>query len=95
MYGPICERGQWRKRYNRELEDPYNESNTARVTKSGRLRLAGHVVSMDNNDLPKKILWTNPGDQRGRGRQKSRWIDGVDGRRKDTGLYKLAGGCPG
>ena len=28
--------------------------------------------------LPKKILWTNPGGQRGRGRPKSRWIDGVE-----------------
>ena len=25
-----------------------------------------------------KILWTNPGGQRGRGRPKSRWIDGVE-----------------
>jgi len=24
------------------------------------------------------MLWTEPGDQRGRGRPKSRWIDGVD-----------------
>ena len=28
--------------------------------------------------LPKTILWTNPGGQRGRGRPKSRWIDGVE-----------------
>ena len=34
-------------------------------------------MRMDNNELPKKILWTNPGGQRGRGRPKSRWIDGV------------------
>jgi hypothetical protein len=35
------------------------------------------VVQMDNKELPKKILWTNPVGQRGSGRQKSRWIDGV------------------
>jgi len=34
-------------------------------------------VSMDDNELPKMILWTNPGCQRGRGRPKSRRIDGV------------------
>jgi len=28
--------------------------------------------------LPKKMLWTNPGGQRGRGRPKSRWIDRVE-----------------
>ena len=32
--------------------------------------------------LPKEILCTNPGDQQGRGRPKSRWIDGVE---EDTG----------
>jgi len=35
-------------------------------------------VQIDENELPKKILWTNPGGQR---------------RRKDTWLKKLVGGC--
>ena len=35
-------------------------------------------MRMDENELPKKILWTNPGGQRGRGRPKSRWIDVVE-----------------
>ena len=35
-------------------------------------------MRMDENELAKKILWTNPGGQRGRGRRKSRWIDGVE-----------------
>jgi len=33
---------------------------------------------MDENELAKKILLTNPGGQRGRGRLKSRWIDGTE-----------------
>jgi len=33
---------------------------------------------MDENELPKKILWTNPGGQRACGRLKSRWIDRVE-----------------
>jgi hypothetical protein len=48
-------------------------SNTIRKTE-----VAGHLVRMDENELPKKILWTNPGDQRGRGRPKSGWIDWVE-----------------
>jgi hypothetical protein len=35
-------------------------------------------VRMDENEFPKKILWTNPGVQQGRGQPKSRWIDRVD-----------------
>ena len=81
IYGPICEGGQWQKRYKRELEQLYNEPNTANVIKSSRLRWEGHVVRMDENNLPKKILWTNPDGQLWSGRPKSRWIDGVE---KDT-----------
>jgi hypothetical protein len=33
---------------------------------------------MDENEIPKKVMWINPGVQRGRGRPKSRWIDGVE-----------------
>jgi len=33
---------------------------------------------MNGNELPKKILWTSPGGQRGRGRRKSRWIDRLE-----------------
>ena len=63
----------------------YKEPNTVRVIKSSRLRWAGHVVRMDDNELPKKTLGTKPGDQRGPGRQISRWIDGVDEDAKKRG----------
>jgi len=33
---------------------------------------------MDEDELPKKILWINSGGQRRRGRPKSRWFDGVE-----------------
>ena len=36
----------------------------------------GHVVRMDEKKLPKKILWTNPGGQRGHGQLK---LDGLMG----------------
>ena len=92
----ICERRQWPKRYNRELEELYNEPNIVTLIKSSTLRWTGNVVGIDENELRLKILWTNPGGQRGRGRPKSRWIDGVrSGRRKENGLQKLAGGCLG
>ena len=88
MYGPVCERGQWRKIYSRDLEELYNEPNTATVIKSIRLRWAGHVVRKDDNELPKKIFWRNPGGQRGRGRPKSRWIDGVEAAVRILGCRK-------
>ena len=42
-------------------------------------------MRMDKKELPKKILWTNPGGQRGHGRQKSRWIDGVEEDARELG----------
>jgi hypothetical protein len=35
-------------------------------------------MRMDENELSKKILWTNPGVQRGCGRKKSRRFDGIE-----------------
>jgi hypothetical protein len=64
-------KGQWRKRYNRELEDLYSEPNIFNVIKYSRLRWAGHVAEMDENELPKKkkkISCANPGGKRGHGR---------------------------
>jgi hypothetical protein len=49
--------------HNREIEELYNEPNMVKVIKSSRMRWVGHVVQKDNNKLPKKILWTNPGGQ--------------------------------
>jgi hypothetical protein len=73
--------GQWWKRYSRELEELYNEPNIVNIIKSSRLRWVGRVVRMDDNELFKGILWTN----RGCGRLKSRWIDGVEEDTKKLG----------
>jgi hypothetical protein len=51
-YGPLREGGQTRKRCNRESEELYSEPNIDNVIKS---RWAGHVVRMDDNELPKEI----------------------------------------
>jgi hypothetical protein len=65
--GSTCKRGQWQKRYSSELEELYSEPNIVNVLRSSRLSWACHVVRMDEDELPKKILRTNPGSQRGHG----------------------------
>jgi hypothetical protein len=67
IYGPMCERGQSWKRYSRELEVLYSEPNIDNVMKASRLRWVGHIVRMDEKELPKGVIWTNSGGQRGRG----------------------------
>jgi len=50
IYGPVCERWQWQKRYNREIEELYNESNIVNLIKSSRLRWADHFEQMEENE---------------------------------------------
>ena len=88
IHGPIREGEQWRKRYNRELEELHKEPNIVIAIKSSRLRRAVHVVRMEDNDLAKTMLWTNRRCQRGRGWPKSRWIDGVQEEARKMGFIK-------
>jgi hypothetical protein len=93
IYGPIYEGGQW-KEHNRDSEELYNEPNIVNVIKFSRLRWEGHVVQMDENELPRKILWTKPGGQRGHGRLKSIQIDRVKEDARTLACRNWQG-CPG
>jgi len=43
-----------------------------------KFRLFNYFIIFGSNKLTKKIVRKSPGVQRGRGRPKSRWIDGVE-----------------
>ena len=87
--------GEWRKLHNEELNSLYSSPNIVRVTKSRRMRWAGHVARMEEGrgvhmvlvgKLKGKNQW---GDQDVDGRIILRWIfrkwEGVLG----TGWYCL------
>jgi len=74
----LQENGSWRKRYNYELYEIFNEPNTVNYIKVKILAWAGHLVRMNNDRTLKKILNTKPGGARSVGRPKLRWEDGVD-----------------
>jgi hypothetical protein len=57
------------------------------LIKLGRLRWAGHVIRMVEDRPAKRILISNPGGARGRGRLKIRWEDGVDDDSKAIGMW--------
>jgi hypothetical protein len=44
--------GEWRKLYNKELHDLYSSPSIIRITKSRRMRWAGHVARMGRIELP-------------------------------------------
>jgi hypothetical protein len=54
MFGPACENGFWHVGYNNELYELFSESDIVKTIKIGRLRWAGHVIRMlDDNPIKK------------------------------------------
>jgi hypothetical protein len=65
-------------RYNHELEREFDSPNVLNVTKTSRLRYAGHMIRKSEH-LPQKALFrAKPNGRRNQGGPKSRWADGVN-----------------
>jgi hypothetical protein len=78
IWGLKIENGVYRMRYNHELDKEFNSPNVLNVTKTSRLRYAGHMIRRPE-DLPQKALFrAKPNGRRNQGRPKSRWADGVN-----------------
>jgi hypothetical protein len=78
MYGPIQENGTWRKRYNHELYNLYNDIEISKKAKICRMKWAGHVLRMNDEEPTKKLMLGKPDGTRRRGRPKLRWIDWLE-----------------
>ena len=68
------------------LYEIYGEPAVTNKIKADRLRWAGRIMRMGSADIPKRIITGIPGGHRGRGRPRTRWMDGVE-----EGLRKI--GC--
>ena len=60
IFGAKQENGTWRKRYNYELYEIFNEPNIVNYIKVKRLAWAGHFVHMNNDKTLKIIFNTKP-----------------------------------
>ena len=78
IYGPVMDRGRWRIRTNQELYQLCGENDIVKFCKLSRLRWAGHVIRQDDDNLSRKVLLSEPGGKRPRGRPRLRWEDGVE-----------------
>jgi hypothetical protein len=72
IFGAKQEKETWRKRYNYELYEAFNEPNVVNYIKVKRLARAGHLMSMNNDRTLKKIFNTKPDGVRKAGRPKLR-----------------------
>jgi hypothetical protein len=54
--GPTHEGKCWHPRWNNELYSLYNEPNIVEDIKIRRLEWAGHIIRMEKESIPKKVL---------------------------------------
>ena len=61
IFGPKIDEvtGEWRKLHNGKFNDLYCSPNIVRVTKSRRMRWAGHVARMGEGKGVYRVLWEN------------------------------------
>ena len=79
--------GEWRKLHNEEL-NLYSSPNIVRVTKSRRMRWAGHVARMVEGRGVHKVLVGKPEGKRPLGRPIRRWGDNIK-----MDLQEVGRGC--
>jgi hypothetical protein len=75
---PKIENGIYRRRFNHELDKEFDSPSALNVTKTSRLRYAGHMIRRPE-DVPQKALFrAKPSGSRNQGRPKFRWADKVN-----------------
>ena len=79
--------GNWYRRTNRALYELFKEE-VVKFIKLSRLRWAGHIMRLNDNDPARKVLMCQPGGSRPRGRPKLRWKDHVAGDAARAGCRK-------
>jgi hypothetical protein len=73
IYGPKYEKGEWKSRTNRELEEMKGGENIVKWVKGQRIRWLGHLERMGKDRMPKKIFTQELEGTRRRGRPRKRW----------------------
>ena len=86
MYGLINKDGIWRTRYNNELYTFYNELDTVKVIKLGRLRWLGHRFRMQERDPTRKLTSHKPKGILHVGKNRFWWLESVEEDLKNMGV---------
>ena len=84
ILGPVCdnEKENWRILTNKEIYASVKEPTIIETVRLNRLRWFGHIQRMEENRIPKRVLYMNLGTTRLRSRPGNRCQDEVreDGR---------------
>ena len=87
ILGPVYdnEKENWRILTNEEIYAKIKKSTITETIKLHRLRWFGHVQRMEENRIPKRVLYMNLETIRPRGRPRNRWLDEVREDRRMVG----------
>jgi hypothetical protein len=79
IFGPKRDHvtGDLRKLHNEELHNLYSSPNIIGMTRSRRMRWAGHVARMGETKNAYRILVGKPEGKRPLGRPRRRWVDNI------------------
>jgi hypothetical protein len=75
--GAVCVEGEWRIRTNDEVYKLFGELELIAEVKTRRLQYLGHVVRLEEDGVPKKILDRYPGGRRKPSRPRKKWLVNV------------------
>jgi hypothetical protein len=78
IYGPKHENGEWKSRTNLELEEMNGGENIVKWIKGQRISWLGHLETMEEDRMPKKIFTQELEGTRRRGRPRKRWKKEVE-----------------
>jgi hypothetical protein len=83
--------GAYLKIYHNEycpLNDLIKNADKVRYVKSKRMAWLGHVMRIEGEGIPKRVLEWKPMGRRNRGRPRKRWIEDTE---KDTQIMEIRG----
>jgi hypothetical protein len=85
FFGPINDNGEWRIKYSDELYTLYKDCDIITYIKINRLRWAGRVIRLEEQNLARRVFAAVVERRRQKGRPKLRWEDGVTADAKKLG----------
>ena len=78
IYGPVCEMGRWRIRYNSELYKIFNEPDIVKEIKARRIQWLGHLYRTEDQHPTRMLTFNTIYGSRRVGRPPMRWMQSVE-----------------